>query len=162
MFNQKSSKQFSFQLIFIMLLFLIIVIVSVMIILLGQNIYESINDDRAYNYEKRVSLSYIANKVRQADKENSISLIGNEDNSTLVIREKYDEEYYETWIYYYNNGLYELFTDEDNEFNPEDGIKIMDVDSFLIEKINNQLYKFTAEKDETGTELILNINSIQQ
>jgi len=145
-----------------MLLFLIIVIMSVMIILLGQNIYENINEDRADNYAKRVSLSYIANKVRQADKENSVRIEKSGDIQALVIKEVYDGDYYETWIYYYNNGLYELFADEDIQFNPEDGMKIMNVDSFSIERLNNKLYKFIAEYDKSNIELIINVNSNQQ
>ncbi|WP_313344855.1 DUF4860 domain-containing protein [Sedimentibacter sp.] len=162
MLSQNHNKQFSFQLIFIMLLFLIIVIMSVMIILLGQNIYENINEDRADNYAKRVSLSYIANKVRQADKENSVRIEKSGDIQALVIKEVYDGDYYETWIYYYNNGLYELFADEDIQFNPEDGMKIMNVDSFSIERLNNKLYKFIAEYDKSNIELIINVNSNQQ
>lgn len=160
MFNQKSNN--SFHIVFVMLLFLTIVIMSVMIILLGQNIYESINDDRAENYEKRVSLSYIANKIRQADKENSIQLKELDGSLALVIKEVYENENYETWIYYYNNGIYELFTDENNELKLEDGMKIMSVKGFTIEKLNNQLYKFTAKNNIGDTELILNINSNQQ
>ncbi|WP_313371188.1 DUF4860 domain-containing protein [Sedimentibacter sp.] len=135
---------------------------SVMIILLGQNIYENINEDRADNYAKRVSLSYIANKVRQADKENSVRIEKSGDIQALVIKEVYDGDYYETWIYYYNNGLYELFADEDIQFNPEDGMKIMNVDSFSIERLNNKLYKFIAEYDKSNIELIINVNSNQQ
>lgn len=160
MFNQKSNN--SFHIVFVMLLFLTIVIMSVMIILLGQNIYESINDDRAENYEKRVSLSYIANKIRQADKENSIQLKELDGSLALVIKEVYENENYETWIYYYNKGIYELFTDENNELKLEDGMKIMSVKGFTIEKLNNQLYKFTAKNNIGDTELILNINSNQQ
>lgn len=162
MLSQNHNKQFSFQLIFIMLLFLIIVIMSVMIILLGQNIYENINKGRADNYEKRVSLSYIANKVRQADKENSIRVEKSGDVQALVIREAYGEDYYETWIYYYNDGLYELFIGENIQFNPEDGMKIMNIDSFSIERLGNKLYKFTSGYNKSNTELIINVHSNQQ
>ncbi|WP_312700069.1 DUF4860 domain-containing protein [Sedimentibacter sp.] len=161
MLSQNHNKQSSFQLIFIMLLFLIIVVMSVMIILHGQKIYESINEDRSYNYEKRVSLSYIANKVRQADRENSIRIENSGDIQSLVIRELYDGDYYETWIYFYNGGLYELFAGEGIPFNPDDGMKIMDVDSFSIERLNNKLYKFTAGYDKYNAELIINVNSGQ-
>lgn len=161
MLNQDHNKQFSFQLIFVMLLFLIIVILSVMIILHGQNIYKNINDDRSRNFEKRVSLSYVANKLRQSDKENSVRMEDHRNIHALVISEVYDEDNYETWIYYYNNGLYELFTAEGIPFNPDDGMKIMDIDSFSIERLNDKLYKFTAGQDKHNTELIININSNQ-
>ena len=50
-----------------MLLYLVIVILSVIVISLGKNIYDKINEDRNINYELQVSLSYIANKIRQSD-----------------------------------------------------------------------------------------------
>lgn len=60
------EKQNQFPFILIMLLYLIIVILSVLIIFLGKNIYDNINEERNTNYNLRVSLSYIANKLRQS------------------------------------------------------------------------------------------------
>ena len=97
---KENNRQFSFQFVFILLLFLMIVIMSLMIILLGKNIYSSINEDRTNNYEKRVSLSYVANKIRQSDKENNIKIESLHGKNAVVINEKYDDEVYETWIYY--------------------------------------------------------------
>jgi len=153
------SKQFSFQFIFIMLLFLIIVILSVMIIILGENIYENINIDRTNNYELRVSLSYIANKVRQSDKTNTVNLKTLNDENAIVINEVYDDAHYETWIYFYNNAIYEILTDENSTFNMEDGMKIIDIDSFNILQIKDNLYKFTASNNEKSAELVLNLYS---
>ena len=155
------SKQFSFQFIFIMLLFLIIVILSVMIIILGENIYENINEDRTNNYELRVSLSYIANKVRQSDKANTVNLKTLNDENAIVINEIYDDASYETWIYFYDNAIYEILTDENSTFNLEDGMKIIDVDNFNILEIKDNLYKFTASSNEESAELVLNLYSSQ-
>ena len=159
MIKENNTKQFSFQFIFIMLLFLLIVILSVMIILLGKDIYSGINKDRAINYEKRVSLSYVANKIRQNDKADSISIDSLNGENAVVIKEVYDDAIYETWIYYYDNAIYEMFTDEGIEFNLDDGMKIMDVENFNIEMLNDNLYKFTATSNEESTELILNLYS---
>lgn len=159
MIKENNTKQFSFQFIFIMLLFLLIVILSVMIILLGKDIYSNINKDRAVNYEKRVSLSYVANKIRQNDKADSISIDTLNGENAVVIKEVYDEANYETWIYYYDNAIYEMFTDEGIEFNLDDGMKILDVENFRIEMLNDNLYKFTATSNEESTELILNLYS---
>jgi len=157
--KQNFSKKFSFQFIFIMLLFLIIVILSVMIIILGENIYENINEDRTNNYELRVSLSYIANKVRQSDKTNTVNLKTLNDENAIVINEVYDDEHYETWIYFYDNAIYEILTDENSTFNMEDGMKIIDIDSFNILQIKDNLYKFTASNNEKSAELVLNLYS---
>ena len=159
--NRNFSKQFSFQFIFIMLLFLIIVILSVMIIVLGKNIYVNINEERKSNYELRVSLSYISNKVRQSDKLDSLEIRKLEDDDAVVIKETYDDENYETWIYFYDNAIYEMFTDENNSFIPEDGMKIVEVDSFEITEINDNLYKFAAKSKTSSSELVLNLYSNQ-
>lgn len=160
--KQNYSKQFSFQFIFIMMLFLIIVLLSVMIIILGKNIYENINEDRSNNYELRVSLSYIANKIRQSDKQNAVEVKKLNDDYAVVINEIYDDENYETWIYFYNNALYEILIDESSTFNLEDGMKIVDVDHFEILKIKDNLYKFTADSNEESSELVLNLYSNHQ
>ncbi|MEL7647750.1 MAG: DUF4860 domain-containing protein [Sedimentibacter sp.] len=159
--NRNLSKQFSFQFIFIMLLFLIIVIMSVMIILLGKNIYTKINDDRTSNYETRVSLSYLANKVRQSDRKNAVEIRNFEGRNAVVIKETYDDEIYETWIYYYDNAIYEMFTDQGSSFSAEDGLRIVDVQNFEIEKISRNLYRFTAETSHGSSELVLNLYSNQ-
>lgn len=159
MVRGNSARQFSFQFIFIMLLFLMIVFLSVMIIMLGKDIYSEINNDRTGNYEKRVSLSYVANKIRQNDKESSIMIESLNGENAVVINEVYDGAKYETWIYFYNNAIYEMFIDAGMEFNLDDGIKILDVESFNIEKLKEDLYKFTAKSNNESTGIILNLNS---
>lgn len=150
----KENNQ-SYQFIFILLLFFIIAIISLMVILLGKDIYSSINEDRISNYEKRVSLSYVANKIRQSDKENNIRIENLNGINAIVINEKYDEAVYETWIYHYDNAIYEMFTDEGVKFNLDDGMRIMEIDNFNIELINDNLYKFKATSNQESTELIL-------
>lgn len=155
------SNQFSIQFIFIMLLFLIIVLLSVMIITLGKNVYSNINEDRASNYELRVSLSYIANKIRQADKENAVSLKDIEGTKAIVIKETYDGLKYETWIYYYDNSINEIFVDEGTLFELSDGMKVLEVESFNIIKMKDNLYKFSVENNKNNAELVLSLSSLQ-
>lgn len=159
MIKENNTSQFSFQFIFIMLLFLLIVFLSVMIILLGNDVYSGINKDREENYQKMVSLSYVANKIRQNDKEGSVRIDSLQGKNAVVINEVYDGVEYETWIYFYNNGIYEMFTDANMEFNLEDGMRILNVESFKIEKLKDNLYKFTASNNKEKTELILNVYS---
>lgn len=154
-----NSRKYSFHFVFILMLYLLIVIFSLMIILLGKDIYSSINHDRRVNYERRVSLSYVANKIRQNDKEESIRIESLNGENTIVITEDYDGDMYETWIYFYDNAIYEMFTDAGMEFNLEDGIKVLEIDGFKIEEIKNDLYRFTAIDQNEKTELILNLHS---
>ncbi len=153
--RQINSKPFSFQFIFIMLLYLIIVVLSVMIISLGKNIYDNINEDRNTNYELRVSLFYIANKIRQSDKKGTVEIKQLHGVNAVVINEVYDEEKYQTWIYFYDGAIYEMFTDEETTFDLADGMKVVEADLFNIEEISHSLYKFTAASKEEKAELSL-------
>lgn len=157
--NKQATKQFSFQFIFIMLLYLIIVILSVMIISLGKNIYDSINEDRNINYELRVSLSYIANKIRQSDIEGRVEIKDLYGVSALLINEEFDQEEYQTWIYFYDGAIYEMFTDKDAVFELSDGMKIVEADLFNIEEIKNDLYKFTATSRGESADFYLTLYS---
>lgn len=159
MISKNNIKQFSFQLIFEMLLLLMLILLSSMIIMLGKNIYAEINIDRASNYEKRVSLSYVANKIRQNDKKDCVKIKELDGKNAVVIAEVYDGAKYETWIYFHNNAIYEMFVDEKMEFDLDDGMKILDVDDFTIEVLKENLYKFIAKSNNESTELILNLNS---
>lgn len=155
------SNRFSIQFIFVMFLFLIIVILSVMIITLGKNIYNNINDDRGSNYELRVSISYIANRIRQADKSNAVQIKELNGNSAVVIKESYDDCSYETWIYYYDNYIYEILIDEGDSFELTDGMKILEVEKFNILKLNSNLFEFSAKNKLGSAELVLSMYSKQ-
>ena len=157
--RQSNSKQFSFEFIFIMLLYLFIVVLSVMIISLGKNIYDNINEDRNTNYELRVSLSYIANKIRQSDKNGAVEIKELHGVNALVINEVYVEENYQTWIYFHDGAIYEMFIDEETSFDLTDGMKVVEADLFNIEEINHNLYKFTAISNEESSDLYLSMNS---
>ena len=153
------QNKFSFQFIFVMLLYLIIVILSVMIITLGKNVYDNINEDRNTNYELQVSLSYIANKIRQSDKNEAVEIKELNGINAVVINEVYDEEKYQTWIYFYDGAIYEMFADADSAFELSDGMKVVEVNIFKIEKVNDELYKFTAVSNEESAELYLSLYS---
>ena len=153
------QNQYSFQFIFVMLLYLIIVILSVMIISLGKNIYNNINKDRNTNYELRVSLSYIANKIRQSDKKEAVEIKEINGVDALVINEIYDGEKYQTCIYFYNGVIYEMFTDIDSDFELSDGMKVVEADFLKIEKMKDYLYKFTAVSNKDSLELYISLYS---
>jgi hypothetical protein len=130
-----------------------------MIILLGNDIYKSINEDRQSNYEVRVSLSYIENKIRQSDKENAVEIKEVHGQPALLIKENYDGINYETWIYYYNNCLNEILIEEHDEFQLQDGMKIVNLDGFNITEINKNTFKISVESKDRKSELILGKNS---
>jgi len=159
--KKEISNHFSIQFIFVLLLFLIIAVLSVMIIFLGKDIYNKINDDRNMNYDIRVSLSYIANKVRQADKDDTIYMSELNGDPALVIKETYDGSSYETWIYHYDKYLYEIFIDEGSPFEPADGTEILEIDKFTISELQDNTFKFSAESKGNTADIIISMYSKQ-
>ncbi len=159
--KKHTSNKFSIQFIFIMLLFLIIVILSVMIINLGREIYISINNDRTNNYELRVSFSYISNKLRQADKENTVDIRDFNGNPAIVIKETYEGLSYENWIYYHDNSIYEILIDEGEPFDVYDGMKVLAADKFNISKIKDNLYEISVVEKGQSSDLVLSLYSDQ-
>lgn len=159
--KENSINQFLIPYIFIMLLFLVMVILSFMMILAGKNIYNNINEDRKNNYDIRVTLSYVANKIRQADRSDGIDIREINDNNALVIRETYDDVNYETWIYYYNDSLYEIFIDEGSDFELIDGNEILKIEDFDILKLKENLFKITVNSAKNTEELVIALKSYQ-
>ncbi|MCL2099666.1 MAG: DUF4860 domain-containing protein [Oscillospiraceae bacterium] len=84
----------------VLTLFLLLSFVSVSVILAGSTVYESISENMDNNYEKRVALSYLTNKIRQNDR----GIIGAEEVmgiNMLAIREDFFGMFeYVTYIYY--------------------------------------------------------------
>ena len=156
-----NSRQFTVQFVFVMLLFLTIVIMSVMIIILGKNVYLSINEDRSDSYQTRVSLSYVANKIRQSDADGAVDIKDLNGNPAIVLNETYDGSEYETWIYHYDDYLWEFFGDKGMEFNESDGMKVLEVENFNIEKVSDGLFKMSVTDGFKGvnTELVLSVYS---
>ncbi|MDD2494825.1 MAG: DUF4860 domain-containing protein [Tissierellia bacterium] len=159
--KENNANHFLIPYIFILLLFLTIAIISFMMILAGKNIYKNINEDREINYCLRVSLSYVANKIRQGDKNEGIEIKNINGNNALIIKETYNDINYETWIYHYDGCLYEIFIDEGSEFEMIDGNEIIKVEGFEIVKVKDNLFKFTVKSKNIIEELSIAINSCQ-
>lgn len=150
---------FKIQFLFAVILFLIIVILSSMVIMLGRDIYNSINEDRKNNYDIRVSLAYLSNKIKQSDKEKGAEIADLYGQPAILIKENYDGLMYNTWIYYYDNYLNEILVEENEAFDLEDGAKIVKAEKFNINKLNNKLLKITVQQSNQNYELILSTYS---
>lgn len=146
---------FRIQFLFAIILFLIIVILSSMIILLGKDIYNSINEDRQNNYDVRVSLSYLSNKIRQSDIGDEVELVDLYGQPSILIKENYGGTIYHTWIYYYDNSINEILVEENERFNLQDGMKIVEAEKLDITKLKDKLFKITVQQSGKNYELIL-------
>lgn len=140
MIHKKSNSTQSPQgmdLLFSMLLLLVFILCSVFTILIGSRVYENIRarDDAAFYSD--TALGYVTNKVRQADRSDSIEIRDIEGNNVLVLTSvSADGILDETWIYTMDGFLKELYSEKDSGLTVSDGLDIMECAplSFTLEE----------------------------
>ena len=79
------------------------------VLLIGAHVYKQTALDMKTNYTTRTALTYVAEKIRQHDSADSISLGTIEDVPALELAESIDGISYITYIYEDENALKELF-----------------------------------------------------
>lgn len=113
---------------------------SLLLVLIGAGAYQGIVRDEEHTAQVRTSLSYIASKVRAGDATGAVFVEEYQGTSVLALRQ--DAESAITRIYCLPGdqdvepGLYELFTDAEEEPNLEDGQRIADVTAFEARQVD--------------------------
>lgn len=118
------------------------------ILILGADIYASANNRLRANDENRTALSYIAEKIRQNDKEGGITLASIDGVSCLAMSAVYNEVPCTTYIYEYEGMLKELFINDGIPVTLKNGKDIMELSSLSIEQLEDHIYLFTATDSE--------------
>lgn len=97
---------------FLILLFATFAVCAFTLIMVGANVYSHTASAMNDNYEKRIDISYVTEKIKQWDEQNSIS-IGTFHNKTALIHTEVaaGRKYY-TYIYQENGALRELMVRE--------------------------------------------------
>ena len=114
---------------FSLLLFLVFVLCALFTIMTGSRVYANIQDKDNAIFTRDTSVSYIKNKVRQADRAGQISVRDMEGVSVLCIADgelSTADTVYETYIYARDGWLMELFTSRDSGLTLADGIPVME------------------------------------
>ena len=145
------------NLLFTMLLFLVFVLCALFTVLIGGKVYENINSRNEENYSGQVVLNYVANKVRQGDRADSITVREMEGTSVLELSQELNDRRYVTWIYYQDGSVRELFTNVDSGLGLKDGLEIMECEGLTFRQDGSVL-----EVEVEGTadlKLLLNIRS---
>ena len=124
---------------FTMLLFLVFVLCALFSVLMGSRVYENITKRSDENFSGTTALSYIANKIRQGDREDAVDIIEVDGTPVLQLKQKVGDEMYHTWIYWKDGQIRELFTDENSGLGLEDGLEILECDGLSMEKDGNSV-----------------------
>ena len=125
--NRKTDKKGNaVSVLFTMLLFLVFVLCALFTVLIGSRVYENINVRSDANYTGNTALSYIANKVRQGDREGMVEVREIDGVPVLVLGQDLNDTRYETWIYYQDGSVKELFSNPESGLGLKDGLDILE------------------------------------
>ena len=129
----------------------IFVIGSLVLMNVGIRVYKNIVKNSGENFRLRASLAYVATKLHQYDQTDAITVEEKEGVPILVLWEQRNGKKYRTMIYAYDGALRELFQEESMEYALQDGLEVMDLDDFQIEKKDSQIACTATYNSESET-----------
>lgn len=145
-FTERTSKKI--DTVFVLALITLFAATSLTLVLIGAGQYRFVTDAMNDNYEDRTTASYLAEKIRQNDTENAITLSYLEGVPALSIQTTEDTVDYTTYIYYYEGALRELVITGTSVFSLASGQEIIEMQGFSPEFINDALLR--AEITDTN------------
>ncbi|MCR5596352.1 MAG: DUF4860 domain-containing protein [Lachnospiraceae bacterium] len=137
----KGEKKHMVDILFVLTLFFVFALSALTLVVLGANIYRSTVNHMDESFTDRTSYAYVTQKIRQSDEEGRISVADFNGKNACVITQEKNDTVYNNYIYEYDGYLCELLARADMQMSPEDGTKILEIEDFKIEKINDKLYK---------------------
>lgn len=150
--NLKMRNRPVVDILFLLALFSVFLISALFVVLFGAKIYRNTVAGMDDNFKSRTALSYVTEKMRQHDHEGGASVIDYKGSPVLRLQEEIEGNIYYTYLYEDDGYLMELTAKSDYDFNKAGGQQIVETDGFLIEEVNDSLYRITL-KDASGKEL---------
>lgn len=130
-----------------LLLFAVFAVCVLAVLLTGADAYRHIVRRGQSGYDGRTAAQYLTTRVRQADTSEGIRTESFDGLDTLVLTEEIDGQRYETRIYCHDGYLRELFAAADSGLAPEDGEKVLPLESLMLSFSDGELQ---AELTENG------------
>lgn len=98
------------ELMMVMTLLILLCVTMATVICAGSEAQNKITDQKDRQIDARTALNYVTAKLRQNDQSETISIEKNPitGENAIVLRDRAAEAYYDTWIYYANNTIYEF------------------------------------------------------
>lgn len=117
-------------------LFTVFAIAVLLVLLGGAGAYARLSENSRAGYDSRTAMQYVTTKIHQAPTTAAVSIARFGDSDALVITEKLPDADYSTRIYCYDGWLMELFAVAGDGFAPEDGERLLPMDSLALETLH--------------------------
>ena len=124
---------------FVMLLFFLFALTAFILVLIGVKQYKSTANAMNYNYEVRTVTSYLREKVRQNDSDAAISV------------ETINDIVYNTFIYYYDGSLRELYVQDGSSYSLDSGQMIVEIGGLDMTETTDKMITVTITDTSGGT-----------
>ena len=132
------------DLLFTIGLFCVFAAAAFILVMIGIQAYRNTVEHMQDTFSTRTALSYVAEKLRQHDTEDSVALGRMEDLPALVLSDQVGDDTYLTYIYSDGEALYELTVREGTEVTAGMGEQILQVRDFTITDAGGGFYEFAA------------------
>lgn len=125
--------------VFVFLLLGIFAVFGTVMVLLGAKVYRGITEVSGFHNQSRITSSYLRSMVRADDETGTLAIDDLNGTPIITMRNVYDEDVYITRIYVWDGMLREWFTEEEIEFEPENGEEICAAQAMEAELDRNML-----------------------
>lgn len=144
----------------ILSVFCVFALTAIFVIVFGARIYKNSVSNNNNNYIERTVPLYITSKIRSFD-EGNIFLSEYNGTDVLTMQSERNGILFNTYMYSFDDGLYEYMGNAEDAFNPNFGTKIFEIQSLSIEETNKNLYRFTAcLSTDSSEEFYVNIKTV--
>ncbi len=156
--NRKNPPSHAISGVFVFLVLGIFAVFSTVMVLLGARAYKSTADRAAEHNAYRIGMAYVRSMVRGDDEDQSVKVETVDGIKTIALRNIYDGDAYVTRIYVYDGKLREWFTEETEEFVPEFGETVCDMEE-MNAQVDGQLLRVGLKARDAWTEVDIALRS---
>lgn len=138
------------DIIFTMALFCVFALVSLLVVHMGAGVYRQTVNQMDTAYQVSVALTYVSTKIRLHDTANSVFISPLGSGYALVLNQEIDNMIFQTWIYYYQGTLREIFVNRDNVAHiiPLTGQALIPLRDFRVAFIRDNLISISVTSTE--------------
>ena len=140
----KTIRKQKIDTLFVLMIFCVFAISMLMVLMLGASIYKNMTEISRDGYDERTTLSYFWTKIKNGDEDGLVYLGDFQGLPALCLAEVYGDTRYLTMIYRYGDKVYELFTEEGVQLDPEDGTPVIGAEDLAIEDLGGGLIRVTV------------------
>ena len=119
---------------FLVILFAVFAVCAFSLSMIGANIYSHTASVMNEDYEERIDISYVTEKIRQWDEKDSIEIGSFHGRTALIHTERINGKKYNTYLYQEKGALRELMVREGLDTTTMQGEKIVAAKDFFCNR----------------------------